>query len=271
MQIGIGLGIPATHGNIAGFTPLELSPTLWLDASDTSTITEVGGAVSQWDDKSGNGYDVSQATAAYQPTTGSTLNGLNVIEFATDYLAAASAADWKFLSDGSTTHSFVVCDVNAGADGGLHVVFSTGAAVSPTLTSYSVFWRDTGGVNVDVVANAVTDGVAGTISVTNYTAINTLPLSTPSIIHTRCDPDNATAADRSVISVNQGTDQKNNVGTAAPSSANPSQPLGIGYSAGSPNYWYGKIAEVIIFDRDLTADQINATEQYLADKWGITL
>ena len=80
MQIGIGLGIPATHGNIAGFTPLELSPALWLDASDTSTITEVSGAVSQWDDKSGNGNNATQATAAAQPTTGSTtLNGLNVI------------------------------------------------------------------------------------------------------------------------------------------------------------------------------------------------
>ena len=35
---------------------------LWLDASDSSTITEVSGAVSQWDDKSGNGNHVSQGT-----------------------------------------------------------------------------------------------------------------------------------------------------------------------------------------------------------------
>ena len=28
---------------------------LWLDASDTSTITQSEGSVSQWDDKSGNG------------------------------------------------------------------------------------------------------------------------------------------------------------------------------------------------------------------------
>jgi len=59
-----------------------LSPALWLDAADTSTITESGGLVSQWDDKSGNGRNVVQATGANQPTTGTnTQNGLNVITF----------------------------------------------------------------------------------------------------------------------------------------------------------------------------------------------
>lgn len=54
----------------------------WYDASDLSTITESGGAVSQWDDKSGNGIHVSNATAAEQPTTGTrTQNSLNVLDF----------------------------------------------------------------------------------------------------------------------------------------------------------------------------------------------
>lgn len=64
------------------FNPLDLTPQLWLDASDTATITASSGAVSQWDDKSGNGYHVTQATGANQPTTGSvTKNGLNTIDF----------------------------------------------------------------------------------------------------------------------------------------------------------------------------------------------
>jgi hypothetical protein len=41
---------------------------LWLDAADASTITLNGGDVSRWDDKSGNGIDFSQASAALQPT-----------------------------------------------------------------------------------------------------------------------------------------------------------------------------------------------------------
>lgn len=66
------------------FNPLSLSPALWLDAADTSTITASSGDVSQWNDKSGNGYNFTQSTAANQPKTGTaTKNGYNVIDFTT--------------------------------------------------------------------------------------------------------------------------------------------------------------------------------------------
>ncbi|MFM7534993.1 MAG: LamG-like jellyroll fold domain-containing protein, partial [Acidimicrobiales bacterium] len=41
---------------------------LWLDASDASTITATGGAVTEWRDKSGNNRNVSQASASARPT-----------------------------------------------------------------------------------------------------------------------------------------------------------------------------------------------------------
>ena len=64
-------------------TPYDLSnKVLWFNANDSSTITESGGAVSNWADKFGNGNDAAQATSAQQPTTNSTtLNGKNVISF----------------------------------------------------------------------------------------------------------------------------------------------------------------------------------------------
>ena len=49
--------------------PSLISTALWLDAADASTITEVGGAVSQWNDKSGNGHN---ATANGNPTYSAT-------------------------------------------------------------------------------------------------------------------------------------------------------------------------------------------------------
>jgi len=81
MRVGLGVGLPMPSGvGVARFSPLDLDPVLWLDASAESSITESGGAVSQWDDLSGNGNDVVQATAAAQPTTGTTtINGLNVL------------------------------------------------------------------------------------------------------------------------------------------------------------------------------------------------
>ena len=75
-------------GAVALWTPSQLSGLqLWLDASDTTTITESSGSVSQWDDKSGNENHVSQGTAVNQPTTGTrTINGLNVLDFDGDML-----------------------------------------------------------------------------------------------------------------------------------------------------------------------------------------
>lgn len=54
------------------WTPAQITTALWLDAADTSTITLNGSTVSQWDDKSGNARNATQATAANQPTYNAT-------------------------------------------------------------------------------------------------------------------------------------------------------------------------------------------------------
>jgi hypothetical protein len=54
----------------------------WWDASDAASITATGGSVSQWNDKTGGGYHMTQATGAAQPKTGvTTVNGRNAIQF----------------------------------------------------------------------------------------------------------------------------------------------------------------------------------------------
>ena len=58
--------------------PLTLSPVAWWDASDAGTITESGGAITDWEDKSGNGWHLSQATSSKRPTYETAIiNGLN--------------------------------------------------------------------------------------------------------------------------------------------------------------------------------------------------
>lgn len=54
----------------SAWTPAQIPTALWLDANDTSTITLNGSTVSQWNDKSGNGRNAVQATAANQPGWG---------------------------------------------------------------------------------------------------------------------------------------------------------------------------------------------------------
>lgn len=41
---------------------------LWLDAADSSTVIRSGSSVSQWNDKSGNGYNATQISSSNQPT-----------------------------------------------------------------------------------------------------------------------------------------------------------------------------------------------------------
>ena len=49
---------------MALWTPADTTTELWLKASDSATVTEAGGTVSAWDDKSGNGYDLDNTSDA---------------------------------------------------------------------------------------------------------------------------------------------------------------------------------------------------------------
>jgi hypothetical protein len=66
-----------------GFTswdPAAITTALWLDAADASTVTTVSSAVSQWNDKSGNGRDFTQSTAGSRPAySTAALNNLNTV------------------------------------------------------------------------------------------------------------------------------------------------------------------------------------------------
>jgi hypothetical protein len=74
--------LAAVAGGAAPWTPANITTALWLDAADASTITESGGAVSQWNDKSGNARHAIQTTPGNRPTVSTAaLNGKNVIEF----------------------------------------------------------------------------------------------------------------------------------------------------------------------------------------------
>ena len=73
---------PGYTWNETIWNPSMISTALWLDAADASTVTQSGGVVSQWNDKSGNGRNALQPTEAYRPTYESTgLNSQPAIRF----------------------------------------------------------------------------------------------------------------------------------------------------------------------------------------------
>lgn len=63
------------------WSPTDLAPVAWYDASDPASITQATGAVSQWNSKVGTSHMI-QATSTKRPVTGtSQINGLNAIAF----------------------------------------------------------------------------------------------------------------------------------------------------------------------------------------------
>ncbi|MBL4705753.1 MAG: hypothetical protein JKY54_14605, partial [Flavobacteriales bacterium] len=69
--------LAAINLNAQNFSPSTFNPALWLDASDTTSVIHTAGAVSAWNDLSGNGNHAIQDTAANQPTYIGTTQGIS--------------------------------------------------------------------------------------------------------------------------------------------------------------------------------------------------
>ena len=78
---------------------------LWFDASDPATITQSGGTVSEWRDKSSNAYSVIQGTVGNRPTYATNLlNGLPGVQLSgTRFLYQVGSSMPNFSSSPATT------------------------------------------------------------------------------------------------------------------------------------------------------------------------
>jgi len=226
---------------------------LWLDASDASTITDSAGAVSQWADKSGNGNHLTQVTAANQPVTGTrTINSRNALKFdgATSYLTGATPG---ILGDGWT--AFVVWSGDdAAAIGALlqnevstdpgarwvlyadtRVTPMRFAAVSPLSTDSSTYL-----------------GLASRLS-GSTTYLSTLQAPTGGGLASGFI-DGALAASASWPSLVQPFDE-----------------IRVGFQFAGSIYYNGLIAEIRVYNGVLNDAWRQDVERYLAVKWGVTL
>jgi len=241
------------------FTPASLNPTLWLDASDISTITESSGSVSQWNDKSANGYTFTQGTGAAQPKTGArTQNGLNVLDFdGNDSLVSTAAAStWTFLHDGT---KFIVATVTSrDAAGVIGTIMTTGNSVSSIGFQYRYVAGNT-------YSHFVQRG-------TGAVCVNNPPAGTGTVAVTLglfSDVGNAVAADRSIFYVNRANGEQLNTDTLAPNTAAAPVTLHIGNRPTNAAPLDGTIAEIVVVSADgATLNHLGLLRNYLMNKWG---
>lgn len=217
----------------SGFNPKSIAGLAgWWDANDASTITLNGGNVSQWNDKSGAGRNVSQGTALNQPEyLASSLNGKAGINWGTTPGTA------KRLSRDSVTMTardhFVVADFDGGAtfanfEG---LVTSGGSFPLGGEAAGSTVWRAIDQFDRIQVNNNASSNVA-------------LPtILNPFIV-------------RATRLAGQSTATALHFG----------QFINFGNRG-----WAGKIYEIIIYDSSLSAAQAMTVKRYLSGKWGIAL
>lgn len=262
-----------------GFNPLSLSPQAWYDASDTSTITSSGGAVSQWNDKSGNGRNVTQASSASQPGTGAvTKNGLNVLTFdGGDWMQASTASHWKFLHDG--TDYLVAAAVQWGTTANpnaLYVLASTFNSGPDQIGAW--FGFDDRSPRNDRLRQNIANGSGATapfFSVINESADSAASVNAFNVFTILANPDALTASNRSSLFNNAGTAIANNSNTTAVSSSNPSSAFLIGALANigvgpTLGFLTGRVAEIVIVS-GANATEANrvALRDYLNAKWAV--
>lgn len=230
---------------------------LWLDAADTSTITQSSGAVSLWRDKSGRGANAAQTTGANQPTTNSvTIAGNNVIGF-TGSPQIMTFADNSFFD--LPTNVFIVAQPTDFISVTAQSIFGRVSA-GPPIGTYLNIWVP----SVSRIRLQLTDGSGVSRTITDTTNVSA---SVPFIMHT-----NTVIGSPASVSLNNRTPTSSGVNVVATTN-DPANLTRIGgRAAGSTSsFFIGYICEFIVYNSDLSNANKTIIVNYLSKKWGVTI
>jgi len=218
---------------------------LWLDSSDSSTITLNNGKVSTWHDKSGNENNATQSLASNQPEFGQDQNG-KFVKFTSSYTNGDAhsvlADNYLIVPPISFKSSFFVIDHDGSK---VSMLFGS----QEHLKSYLIIGGNDFAISVDGYNNSSGPQDVGSWwyngafqdTGTDMGATGLIPLNTPSlhsVIYQLNDP---------MFSFHR-----------------------IGSYRGNKAGFGGKIREVVIFDDYLNEPVRQKIEGYLAHKWGLT-
>ena len=225
---------------------------LWLDAADTDTITDTTGSVTQWDDKSPNQYHFAQGTGAEQPTTDSvTTAGKNVIDYdgTDDNVELASAALRTALSINTDQSVFFVFKADSTSGTQVPLISANTAGDDWYVITLINNNLSTAFFNGATYTNG--QGKSSFTDTTNYNVLTAI-----------YDQAGASTAARLNGTAFTGAVSGNGAGNLQTT---------IGSRAGATSPFNGQIAEIIIYDSQLSDANRDKIEAYLGQKWGITV
>lgn len=222
------------------WSPADVSLAAWYDAADTDTITQSGGAVSAWEDKTINARHATQTTSAARPVSGiKTIGGKNAVDF--------NAADFQFLN-------MPAFDVIGKEVWGVFIIDDYSITASQLLLG--------AGGNVQIGVNSGTEKLRLWAATNPYTADTTstatVPVGTPTVggwlAHT----------DTKKFSINGVLETTTNT-YIGPRTLSPTY-IGRGQYA----YMDGAIGELVVTGAALSLQERQKMEGYLAHKWNLS-
>lgn len=248
-QVVPGPGFLSKPGT-ASFSPLSLSPAVWFDANDASTVTLVSSAISQVNDKSGNSRHATQATSAERPTYPSAiLNAKPVFRFGSGQWLYTAAT----LLGGTDVTIFLVTANPASSQANLSDILDYEHSASSGQLSNWVIQQD------------------GTTNNTNYFAYNYTGTSfvTTSNFSTSGSRVQAIRKNGSSVVVSQNGTQTTQTLQSGLNSQTRQIGIARNVNATLGRQWLGDIGEIIIFSSALSDTNLQKIEGYLAWKWGL--
>jgi hypothetical protein len=253
MYFSLSLSLGSTKGG-SSFSPLALSPALWLDASDASTLydstsggslTAPNGTVARWEDKSGNGRHATQSTAVSQPLRKTSVqNGRDVVRF-------DGANDGMGFGDYTSTNGLSVFAVGipssivGGSEPyqGLPFVVAYRAA---SINDFALGVRDS-------MVSCYAEAGGGRESKTGSLTINQ-----PIICFGEANSTRVVAGLNGVLGT-PSAGARNDLLIAS---------IGRDFVYGG-NFYSGDISEILVFPTTLSNSDRSAVESYLNSKWAV--
>ena len=249
---------------MATFTSLNFVPTsisgcsLWLDGADSNTVLLSGGTVSQWNDKSGNGRNVSQTTPGYQGS---------FLQRAQNNLSVVS------INSNQGGYSGPTLAVNGLTGMSIFTVVNNFTTLNPTISSggspYAViYWPETGSWG-QVYIQAFQSRMEWRFG-SGQTFNNPYATFTPNVGSSY----NLLMVSKAglVEQAYQNGSLLSNYTATNSAIANTSSGFGIASqspSANLPGLNTNNIGEILVYTTSLTTPQRQQIEGYLAWKWGL--
>jgi hypothetical protein len=220
--------------SFADWRPTQISGCqLWLDAADSRSITITSGKVTQWRDKSGNEYHVSGTNNG----TIDTYNSLNVVQ-----MNNSSSYENSSFSLTGPLSIIVFSKLRSYSDGG----FGNWQTIIDNRTGLRQYIGIEG--SSPYLRTAYRYGGNSTLN----PEIWSLTFS---------------ASDNTTFNVNGTSTRGTSTGYGGIGFVNGG--IRIGFAGNNSAYWGGWIAEIIIYNSELSSTQVQQIEGYLAWKWGL--